>query len=523
MGLFKNLKEGLAGAMTPPTQEQMDAILEKLPPDQRDQVAANWAKGNQNMADSQAIFEEERERRIGIKVLDGPAGEYLYGRIEGLEGPEDVNRRMQEEGPGSVWKGMLGDVASDLKEGARQFRTGGKVEEVTDPEARARVSAEHRAARDAARAPYLAATVPPITISRLATRGATQIEELAAYLEHSGLADHPERVYGVYRVPDRISPTLSTTWERGRVVERDVLHDPAADTRPAATAVDDAWFPADQQWVARRLGEQSILDGDLGLAYCIRAGLPPERCLGIARHGEFVDPDHYEESDPYVRTYVTGVHVFHPAGAGAETLAAMAAEAPLPLPDGDPPGAHTAVLNVEEIERAVHPRAQDPTPVPSPFPYLPANPQELLRMYLEVVGVRAGDCYSAQVTVSTPRELTGRILEEGVTNMGPRQPCADGKDRTRIHGAEHIVISYRDRPDYVEGRVRWAAYQEEILLAHLERGIGTRRPVENLFGTTSDSSLIRAGATLLRGAERISTSGERRAPPPYRYCSPPVA
>jgi len=288
MGLFKNLKEGLAGAMTPPTQEEMDAILAKLPPDKRDELAANWAKGNQNVADSQAIFEEERERRIGIKVLDGPAGAYLYGRIEELEGPQDINRRMREEGAGSVGKGMLGAVAADLEEGARQFRTGGKVDEVTDPEARARVSAEHRAARDAARGPYLAAAVPPITISRLATRGATQIEE-------------------------------------------------------------------------------------------------------------------------------------------------------------------------------------------------------------------------------------------GVTNMGPKQPCADGQDRGRIHGAEHIVVSYCDSPGYAEGRVRWAAYQEEVLQAHLERGIATRRPVENAFGTTSDSSLIRAGATLLRGAERISTIGERKPPPPYRYCWPPVA
>lgn len=521
MGLFKNFKEGLAGAMTPPTQEQMDAMLEQLPPDKRAEVEATMARANQGTADAQAVFEQERDRRIANRVLDGPAGDHLYGRIEDLEGPQDNARRMQEEGPGAVWKGMLTDAAAGLKEGAHDFVTGGKVEEVTDPEARARVSAEHRAARDAARAPYLAAAVPPIAISRLATRGATQIDEVAAYLEHSGLADHPERVYGVYRVPDRISPSLSTNSERGRLVEWDVVHEPGADTGPAAAEVDDAWFPADQQWVARRLGEPSLLDEDLGLAYCIRAGLPPERCLGIARHGEFVNPSHDEEST-FVRTYVTGVHVFHPSGAGGETLPAMAAEAPLAVPDGDPPGAHTAVLDVGEIERAVHPRPQDPTPVPSPFPYLPANPQELLRMYLEVVGVRAADCYSAQVSVSTPRELTGRILDEGVTNMGPRQPCADGKDRGRLHGAEHVVVTYRDRPGYAEGRVRWAAYQGEVLQAHLERGIFTRRPVENEFGTTSDSGLIRAGAALLQGANRISTIGERQPPSPYRYCWPPV-
>ncbi len=144
------------------------------------------------------------------------------------------------------------------------------------------------------------------------------------------------------------------------------------------------------------------------------------------------------------------------------------------------------MLNVGEVVRAVHPRPQDPVPVPSPFPYLPANPQELLRMYLEVVGVRAADCYSAQVTVNSYRELSGRILDEGSTNMGPKQPCADGKDRGRIHGAEHVVVTYRDSPDYAEGRARWAAYQQEVLLAHLERQTHVRLPVEDFEGSYVD-------------------------------------
>ena len=261
----------------------------------------------------------------------------------------------------------------------------------------------------------------------------------------------------------------------------------------------------------RRLGEPSVLDEDVGLEYCIRAGLPPERCLGIARHGEFVNPDHGEES-ALVRTFVTGVHVFHPAGAGGDALAAMAAEAPLSLPLSSHPGAHTEVLNVGEMVRAVHARPQDPVPVPSPFPYLPANPQELLRMYLEVVGVRAADCYSAQVTVNHYRELSGRILDEGSTNMGPKQPCADGKDRARIHGAEHVVITYRDSPAYAEGRARWAGYQHEVLLAHLERQTHVRRPVENVDGSYSDHALLRAGADPAPG--RRAHLDHRRAQAP---------
>jgi hypothetical protein len=417
---------------------------------------------------------------------------------------------------------MAQDAASGLNEGAREFVTGGKVDEVTDPDERARVAAEQRADRDAARAPYLAASVPPVVFSRLTTRGGTQAEEVAAYLQHSGLADRPGQVYGVYRVPDRISPMLTTNSEKGRVVEWDVVHEPGADVGGGATGVDDAWFSSYEQWVARRIGEPSILDEDLGVAYCRQAGLGPEQCLGIARHGEFIEPTNREENS-FTSTFVTGVHVFHPAGAGGETLAAMTEAAPFPLPPGAPDGIHTEVLNALAIARAVHARPQDPVPVPSPFPYLPANAQELLRMYLEVVGVRAADCYSAQVTVDSVRELAGRILDEGVTNSGPKQPCADGKDRMRIHGAEVVVITYRDTAAYVEGRSRWAAYQVEVLQAHLERAVSVRAPIEDYLGTHSNSSLIRAGSALLKTAERVGSIGERKPPPTYRYCSPPFA
>ncbi len=134
------------------------------------------------------------------------------------------------------------------------------------------------------------------------------------------------------------------------------------------------------------------------------------------------------------------------------------------------------------------------------FPYLPADPQELLRMYLEVVGVRAADCYGAQVTVHSAQELIGRVLGEGATNVGPKQPCADGKDRGRIHGAEHVVVTYRDSAAYAEGRARWAAYQKEVLLAHLERGTGIREAVWVDDDRDIDNGLLRAGAALTTGS-----------------------
>ncbi len=117
MGLFKNIKQGLAGAMTPPTPEQMAAMLEQLPPDKRAELEANMALANQGTADAQALFEQERDRRIASRVLDGPAGEHLYGRAEDLDGPQDVARRMQEEGVGI---GVQGDARRSTVAGLRQ-------------------------------------------------------------------------------------------------------------------------------------------------------------------------------------------------------------------------------------------------------------------------------------------------------------------------------------------------------------------------------------------------------------------
>ena len=80
-----------------------------------------------------------------------------------------------------------------------------------------------RAARDAARRPYLAEHRPPVVFARLATRSKTQIEEVTAYLASSGLAGRPDLVYGLYRVPDHISPG-SLRGDGGRVVEWDIVH-----------------------------------------------------------------------------------------------------------------------------------------------------------------------------------------------------------------------------------------------------------------------------------------------------------
>jgi hypothetical protein len=178
------------------------------------------------------------------------------------------------------------------------------------------------------------------------------------------------------------------------------------------------------------------------------------------------------------------------------------------------------VLQWDAIAVAVHPLRQHRAPVPSPFPYLPLTPQELLTAYLEVVGVAPTDAYSAQVTHHQPFDLMGRTSEKwGVrrTGGGPDLPCADGKRRKRMAGGHHIVIAYRDAPAYVEGRARFDAYAEGELHAHLRRGLNLRvavpKPQNRLLRT-----IDRVGDVVEFFSGEMGTE-DSFVPP--RYCWPP--
>jgi hypothetical protein len=178
------------------------------------------------------------------------------------------------------------------------------------------------------------------------------------------------------------------------------------------------------------------------------------------------------------------------------------------------------VLQWDALAVAVHPLRQHRAPLPSPFPYLPLTPQELLTAYLEIVGVSPADAYGAQATHDRPMNLMGRTSAKwGVsrTGGGPDLPCADGKPRKRMAGGHHIVIAYRDAPAYVEGRARFDAYAEGELKAHLRRGVNLRaavpKPPNKLMRTIDRVGDVVDFVTGEMGHE------DGFAPP--RYCWPP--
>jgi hypothetical protein len=514
----ENVKRGLEAARTPVDQAQLEANLAQLTPEQRAAYDANMAQVAQGQAESQQAWGEAKAIADKARVLEGPAGRWLYGLgMDDVGSPDEINAQIAEKGAWAVVQEMRAKQKGEFKTALKQSFNIGPVKQEDDPAERVRIAREERAARDAARQPYNAPELPVIAFSRLATRGKTQVAELLTHLSASGLAARPDHVFGVYRVPDRISGPLTSHSESGRVVEWDIVHTPPAGAAGAAgVPLTTTSFVATDRWVGRRAGEPSILDEDLAIEFCARAGLGPELCLGLARVSEFrtlrIGPE-----DDHMRTIVKGITVIHPEEPSGAYLQ-MRDEAPLDLGEPAGHGVHVEVLNWEEIGNAVHPKIHHPPSVPSPFPYLPSTPQELLRAYLEVVGIRAADCYSAQATVDEPRELVqGGLM---TTNLGPRQPCADGKDRMRTHACQQVVVAYRDRPEYAEGRGRWAAYQQEVLQAHLERGMRVRPrvTVDDLEGIPR---FLHAPIRVAEAIDRIELIGQESLPP-YRYCWPPL-
>lgn len=221
------------------------------------------------------------------------------------------------------------------------------------------------------------------------------------------------------------------------------------------------------------------------------------------------------------------MHVFRPAAPGADPLAQI--PRPIHVPDGGLPGVHVEALNWGAVARAVQPRPHHPFVVPSPFPYLPSTPQELIRMYLEVVGLQPNDCYATAVTEDGVRDLVveewaaGGLIEWATA--GELQPCADGKDRRRFASGWLVMLAYRDRPGYVVGRQRWEAYQTNVLQASLENGTNVRGAVEPPVFDGLPAGLgkiIRAAEKFDRALGTDSAHAELKHLAQHRYCWPPI-
>ena len=476
----------------------------------------------------------EHQARLDSQVLGGPAGAHFSGTL-----PDSLKPSEAARAAGSIGDDFkksfrdLKETVSSLADPKALLGIGSEFgPDIDDPEQRGQIVADERAVRDAARRPYLAHDRTTPILSRIATRGNAQFEDLADYLAASGLAARPDLVFGVYRVPDRLDPKMPGSESR-RVVEWDIVHAPTAALTPA-TPPRRVRFDGEARWVSRRKGDPAVLDEDLALAWMAAAGIGPGQCLGIAREVVMQRGDGWlggdelgsDSSDVYAR--VQGVSVIHAVGAAPEP-AGM-----LEVPFDGVAGTHVEVLNWAAVARAVHPRPQRLPEAPSPFPYLPSTPQEVLTAYLEIVGVAPGDCFGAAVTIDRFSECgeIRNIREEQISMANlkltdaVKLPCADGTHRRRLHGGTRVVISYRDSPAYAEGRERWLDYQRNVLFARLQlrTGLDVRSPMPTTISAASAGCCDRPSG-IDNAIERISSL--RSKDPAYkrfrdqaRYCMP---
>ena len=350
------------------------------------------------------------------------------------------------------------------------------IPEAEDPQERDAIASAERAQRDAARAHFRAPVTPEIAFTRFATTGRNQLEDLVAALRATGLAAHPEHVYGVYRVPDRFDHKHGN--EAKAYLEWEIAHRPGV--LPAAT--DDVLttaFRRDAHWVARNPGEPSVLDEDLPGLLAVRAALAPEDCFGLTRFLQIRGVSFDEGSRAGAR--IEGALLFtRPLPAVTEEHRALMAAAPFALQEPFELPHHVEILDWEAVAAWVAPFRWGPPRTPSPLPHLPSSWQELLLAYLQIVGVRSEDSYGVQVTRGKEGLLGDLSLASAGKNLArkPKLPCADGQSRELQHVAEQVVIAYRDRPEYEQGRGRWRAYQHEVLRARLDHLTGVRPPIE---------------------------------------------
>lgn len=464
------------------------------------------------MTRMQVVADETIAAERARRVLLGPAGDHLYGTMPDREQMTTIDLGAQ-----------LAQAADGFRQALRETVKGRpaplppRPPVSADPDVQA---AHERAWRDESRTPYLAPERSPVLITRIATDRKRPLEELAAWLGTSGLAGRPDLVYGVARVPDHVPGGLGI--RKAAIIEWEVVHAAQAALPPAPPA-GFAELDARERWVARRPGEPSVLDEDLGVDLLAHADLGPEQCLGVARRvGVDASTGGDESSSSHVLVGVTGVVVLHPAGMAVGALDRMRATRPLPVAPRD--DLHVAVLNWLEIRKVVMPRTDRRPVVPSPFPHLPSTAQELLQSYLAIVGVRPRDCYSAQVTQDQPGNIIGGTAH--VTTTGAeKEPAADGEVRKRFRGGSRVVVAYRDAPEYAEGRARWADYERDVLQAQLWVGTGVRAPVDaqSAFDRGALGALVRTVEVVgdvVTGYGWDTTEFDKI--PYHRYCWPPI-
>jgi len=198
------------------------------------------------------------------------------------------------------------------------------------------------------------------------------------------------------------------------------------------------------------------------------------------------------------------VRVLGRADAGLrDARAALARSAPLRCLAAEADGWPVRVEVLDPTLRTVterHPWTEPP-PEATAYPDLPADADELLTAYLEIVGVDPGDCYGATTSIRDQQSA----------------PVLAG-DPERASAASVVTLVYRDRDVYAEGRARFARWSAE------ETGttfVDEREAVDGIERWGNRALKVKNVDTMGLGTFREHGVGQAQDMAFYPYCAGP--
>ena len=381
----------------------------------------------------------------GVHDVAGPAG--AAGAEVAPRRPTCARSARSSSSPSKASRtrwGRRSTTAATCSTRARRSSTGRSRRSRTRAQ-RAEIMAAERAARDRARVPFLAPVAPEIAFTRFATTGRDAARGRRRAPCSRRACRHPERVFGVYRVPDRHD--LSRSNEGEAFVEWEIAHAPGA--LAGRRAGRDARVQARlDHWAARRPGEPSVLDEDVAGALIARARVAPEDCFGLTACSTCAAATVEDGTSwtPHVEGVLLFTRPLTRSPAHRQLMAAGAARrcAPAAVPPRDPRlGGGRRVGLAAPLRPAAHaPRRSRTCRAPGTSCSTPTWRSS---------ACAAQDCYGVQVTRTAERCSPTSRWRASAEPGRAEAPVRRRRRPLRMHAAEHVVIAYRDRPEYEAG------------------------------------------------------------------------
>ena len=134
---MKFIKHVRAAMKPMPVEER----LKYLTPEQRAKYDENMRRVEDGRAQSQAAWQENKLREAEVRVLGGPAGEYMYGAgMDDFGTPDEIERLFAEKGVLAATAELRAKRKGEFKNAVKQSFNVSPVPQISDPAQRTFVS-----------------------------------------------------------------------------------------------------------------------------------------------------------------------------------------------------------------------------------------------------------------------------------------------------------------------------------------------------------------------------------------------